>query len=164
MYLCVMKKRLWGDIMSECTIQTISVELRKLEAEQLESISGTSLIPNVNNNIVGVQHDKEKKAFAVIVENATTISTNEKPAFSIKMAYLGIFTYNVEVDNESFLNLICRASETIYNVAILQKILELTVAFGIAPLRAYIKSITPEQITGVQIDETSLSITLPPDA
>ena len=150
--------------MSECTMQTISVELRKLEAEQLESVTGTSLVPNVGNNILAVQHDEEKKAFAVIVENSTTISTEGKTAFSIKMAYLGIFTYNVEVNDNEFLHLICRASETIYNVAILQKILELTIAFGIAPLRAYIKSITPEQITGVHIEKTTLAITLPPEA
>lgn len=147
--------------MSECTMQTISVELRKLEAEQLESVTGTSLIPNVGNNILAVQHDVEKKAFAVIVENSTKISTNEKPAFSIKMAYLGIFTYSVPVSDEEFLELICRASETMYNVAILQKILELTIAFGIAPLRAYIKSITPDQIAGVHIENTTLAITLP---
>ena len=85
--------------MSECTMQTISVELRKLEAEQLESVTGTSLVPNVGNNILAVQHDEEKKAFAVIVENSTTISTEGKTAFSIKMAYLGIFTYNVEVND-----------------------------------------------------------------
>lgn len=150
--------------MSECTMQTISVELRKLEAEQLESVTGTSLVPNVNNNILAVQHDEEKKAFAVIVENETKISTGDKPAFSIKMAYLGIFTYNVKVSDEEFLELICRASETIYNVAILQKILELTIAFGIAPLRAYIKSITPEQIAGVHIEKTTLAITLPSES
>lgn len=150
-----------GDAMSDSTLHTISVELRKLEAEQLENVTGTSLIPNVGNNILAVQHDVEKKAFAVIVENSTKISTDDKPAFSIKMAYLGIFTYSGKVNDAEFLELICHASETMYNVAILQKILELTIAFGIAPLRAYIKSITPDQIAGVHIEKTTLAITLP---
>lgn len=144
--------------MKNNVLQTVSVELRKLEAEQVDSISGASLVPNISNNLSSVQHDAKKKVFAVVIENNTQILSNEKPTFSIRMAYLGIFTYTAEnLEKNDFLQCICSAAETVYYAAIFPKITELTTAFGIAPLRAYITSIAPEQIKEVQIEEADLS-------
>ncbi|MGL4722571.1 MAG: hypothetical protein ACRCV3_04685 [Desulfovibrionaceae bacterium] len=140
----------------EAALQTISVELRKLEAEQLGSISNTTLIPRVSNNIMAVQHDEKKKIFAVIVENTTEILAGENIIFRIKMTHLGLFSYQEINNNDEFLWLICRAAETVYHTAIFQKILELTIAFGIAPLRAFIVSIPVEQIANVHIEKTDL--------
>ena len=94
--------------MKNNVLQTVSVELRKLEAEQVDSISGASLVPNISNNLSSVQHDAKKKVFAVVIENNTQILSNEKPTFSIRMAYLGIFTYTAEnLEKNDFCVLFC---------------------------------------------------------